>query len=178
MSNCKKEAEAYREIIGTWNKLGQSTWGDLWGMGGNICFSSPTLSLMPIFLSFSVFSVSSCIFLLFSVPAVYHLPSWFPPSPYFSIFLHDYVSVNLNLVVSLLHPLLPSLISTRAAREISRNPLPPFPTRHWWSVLESIQSTDHTGTHRDRLIMQPSTCKPLSCSRTRPHCFHLRSLCL
>lgn len=61
---------------------------------------------------------------------------------------------------TLLSPSL-SLIAGRAAREISSYPLPPFTTCRWWSVCEYIQPTDHTGTHRDRLMVQtgiPSLC--------------------
>lgn len=75
-----------------------------------------------------------CSFLLPRFPLSSFSAFWFLSLCYFSIFLHESVSVTLHLI----SPPLPSLISTRAAGEISRNPLPPFPTRHRWSVSESI----------------------------------------
>lgn len=37
---------------------------------------------------------------------------------------------------------------------------------------------DHTGTHRDCLVLQTIVYEPLSCKGTRPYCSHLHSWCL
>lgn len=83
---------------------------------------------------------------------------WLLPLYPFSMFLHGSVCHS---------PPLPSLISFRAAWEISRNLLPLFPTCHWQSGSKSIQSTDHTGTRCDHLVMLTSTYEPLSSTRKR-----------
>lgn len=102
-------------------------------------------------------------------PSFFFSLIWFLPLCYFSIFLHDSVSVTLHVVVS---PPLPSF-PTKAAAEISRNPLPPISHP---SLVISLRIYLIYGSHRnspwplnnaDERVMQ-----------TRPYCSHLYSLCL
>lgn len=152
-----------------------------------LSFSSPTLFYFIYFCFICLFlSILFTLILFSSFPALCSSPAslftsfffLFQPYDFFPCVIFPFFCMTLSLSLSTLLSPLPSLISTRAAGEISRNPLPPFPTRHWWSVSESIQSTDHTGTHPDHLVMQTSVYEPLSSTRTGPYFSHLYSRCL
>lgn len=150
--------------------MGQTAWLDLWGLGWYNLFISFSFSLFSFNLYFLFHTYFSLLYaflliLLFSSFSTHcsFSPFFFlcQPSDFFPHVIFPSPRETLRPVVS--------LNSTRAAGEASRNPLPPFPSHHWWSVSKSVPSTDHAGTHRDCLVMQTSMYEPLSCTRTRPH---------